>query len=222
MLDTILRAFFLYFFALVCFRIMGFRSFGNMEPYDFVIVLAIGEIIGAPLIEHAISPWLAIVAISTLTGLQIVLSYIAMKNSVFRKIIEGQPVPVIKDGKILYDNLRNTRFTIDDLNEELRVQGVSSPGDVKLANLEPSGRFSIILKKENEPLTARFLKIPTSFVVIENGIIDFAELEKTPLTLEGLEDRLRTFKITDLQYVESAIIDGKGNFSVQVISGKHH
>lgn len=222
MLDTILRAFVLYFFALVCFRIMGFRSFGNMEPYDFVIVLAIGEIIGAPLIEHNISPWLAVVAISALTCLQVVLSYFAMKNSIFRKIIEGQPVPVIKDGKILYDNLRSSRFTIDDMREELRVQGVSSPGDVKLANLEPSGRFSVILKKENEPLTARFLKIPTSYTIIENGNIDFEELEKTSFTLENLEERLRVLNVKNLQIVESAIIDSNGNFSVQVLSGRQH
>ena len=218
MIDTILRAFALYFFALVCFRIMGFRSFGNMEPYDFVIVLAIGEIIGAPLIEHNISPWLAMVAISVLTSLQVVLSYFAMKNTTFRKIIEGQPVPVIKDGKILYDNLKTSRFTIDDVREELRVQGVSSPSDVKLANLEPSGRFSVILKKENEPLTARFLKIPTSYTVIENGKIDFAELEKTFLTLPELEQRLRVLNVKNLQVVEYAILDGNGNFSVKVFS----
>lgn len=222
MFETIFRAFILYFFALVCFRIMGFRSFGNMEPYDFVIVLAIGEIIGTPLIEHKLSPWLAIAAISTLTFLQLVLSYFAMKNSTFRKIIEGQPVPVIKDGEILYDNLRTTRFTLDDMSEELRVQGISSPADVKLANLEPSGRFSVILKKESAPITARFLKIPTSYTIIQSGQIDFAELEKTPLTLQDLEERLKALNITNLEVVESAIIDGKGNFSVQVLSGRQH
>lgn len=216
MLTTILRTIALFAFTLFCFRAMGFRALGDMEPYDFVIVLTIAEILGAPLTDHSINPWYAVIAIAMLTLLQVVLSYIALKNKIFRKVVEGEPLCVIKDGEILHANLNSARFNIDDLNEELRVRGISSPRDVKEANLEPSGRFSAILKKESEPLTARFLKIPVSYEIINQGEIDFKELSKTSWSIEELESRLRTAKIKDLSKVETAILDNSGNLIVQL------
>lgn len=217
MIATVLRTISLFIFTLICFRAMGFRALGDMEPYDFVIVLAIAEILGAPLSDPQMNPWTAVIAIAMLTILQIVLSFLGLKNKVFRKIVEGKPLAVIKNGKILRQNLKSARFSMDDLNEELRVRGISSPSDVKEAYLEPSGRFSAILKKESEAITPRFLKMPSSYVLINQGIIDFEELEKTPLTTEDLEGRLRSANITDLSKVESAILDSKGNFIVQVL-----
>lgn len=216
MLLTILRTFSLFAFSLFCFRIMGFRSLGDMEPFDFVIVLAIAEILGSPLADHSINPLYAFTAIATLTIAQLALSYFALKNKFFRIILEGKPLPVIQDGKVIMENLKSSRFSIDDLNEELRVHGVDAITDVKTAYLEPSGRFSVILNKESAPVTARFLKMPVSYNLVDNGSIDFEELKKAGLSVHDLENRLRVSGISNLIKVKSATLDNQGNFIVQV------
>lgn len=91
---------YLFLFTLFDFRLMGYRSLVNMEPWDYVVVLRIGEIMGSPLSnnESIVKP---IIAIATLTMLQIILSALYSKSPKLEKIIESGPVPVIRNGKSL-------------------------------------------------------------------------------------------------------------------------
>lgn len=213
-METIIRTIGLFIFAVICFRLMGYRSFGDMEPIDYVIVLGIAEILGAPLADSELNIINAYIAIGVLTSLQIIFSYISLKNVNFRTLIEGNAITVIKEGKILKTNMRKARFNYTDLMEELRLQGLNTVQDVELANLETSGRFSIIKKKEVEPITPRYLGMKTSITLVDNGQVIPEKLEQAGITPARLSDILFEFNITDLNDVEMVVLSPSGNFAV--------
>lgn len=213
-MDTVLRTLGLMIFVTLCFRVMGYRSLGDMEPLDFIIVVGIAEILGAPLADTDLKVSDAFIAIATLTLLQMGLSYLSLKNPTAKKILEGKPLPVIKEGKIIDSNLRKARFTYEDLMEELRIHGLSSVQDVELANLEPNGRFSIIKRKDSEPITPRYLGRSTSLTVIENGEIMADKMKQAGITPTFLTEVLADFDVTDLNQVEAAVVSPSGNIAV--------
>lgn len=170
----------LFFLTMFCFRIMGYRTLGDMEPMDYVIVLGIGEIMGSPLSSPDRNIWYSAIAIVALTLIQIGLSVLYTRYPGVNRMMEGGPVPVIRNGRILYRNLEKNRVDINTIREELRVKGIRDEKDVDAAFLEPSGRFSVILKNEASPVTPRYLGEKGSLILVENGevrIDDWKECE---------------------------------------------
>ncbi|MEG2406246.1 MAG: DUF421 domain-containing protein, partial [Clostridiales bacterium] len=127
---TVGKTILLFIFTLFCFRLMGYRSLGDMEPLDYVIVLGIGEIMGSPLTDVKNGIFMPMVAIGTLTILQIALSSLYAKLPKVENIMEGGPVPVIRNGKILTKNLAKNRIDFESIMEELRIKGLRDESDV--------------------------------------------------------------------------------------------
>ena len=119
--TTILKTVALFLLTLICFRLMGYRSLGDMEPLDYVIVLGIGEIMGSPLADAKRSILYPALAIVILTLLQIFLSALYAKIPKLGKVMEGGPVPVIRNGKIMEKNLARYRVDKNSIMEELRM-----------------------------------------------------------------------------------------------------
>jgi len=151
----VLRMLAIFIMALVVVRLMGNRTVGQFSPFDFVLMVGIGDIVGNVALDRAASLWTGIEALAGLLLLQQFLSWTSLKSKVMRKWFEGKPVVMIENGHILHDNLRSTHFNLDDLRQELHKQGLdmSNLSDVKMARLESSGDFSVIKSRETEPLT---------------------------------------------------------------------
>lgn len=211
---TIGKTLFLFIFTLLCFRFMGYRSLGDMEPLDYVIVLGVGEIMETFLADKEAGILVPMIAIATLTLLQIGLSALYAKKPKFEKIMEGGPVPVIRNGKILEKNLAANRIDSDSLMEELRIKGLRDESDVEIANLEPSGRFSVILKSEASPVTPRFFGEPSSYYLATHGKIDPWAWNDSKVTENDVLSFLQSQGITDWNEVNTLIYKN-GNFFLQ-------
>ncbi|MBG9580215.1 membrane protein, partial [Bacillus thuringiensis] len=87
---------------------------------------------------------------------------LSLKNKTARDFFEGKSTVLIKDGKILEDNLKKEKYTSDELLELLRGKSAFSVAEVEFAVLEPSGELNVLLKKDSQPLTAKDigLKVP--------------------------------------------------------------
>ncbi len=205
-MDIVIKTVFLFLFTLLCFRLMGYRSLGDMEPMDYVIVLGIGEILGAPLAGDKIPITHAMLAIATLTCLQILFSFFYAKSPKFNKYMDGKPIPVIRNGRLLKANLLRHRISEEDIMEELRIKGLRDEHDVDLANLEPSGRFSVIMKNEATPITPRYLGKETSYILAVNGKIALDQWEKSKISTEEVASFLASQNVTDWQQVDSLIL----------------
>ena len=128
-----------------------------------------------------------------------------MKNKTARDFFEGKSTVLIKDGKVLEDNLKKEKYTSDELLELLRGNGAFSIAEVEFAVLEPSGELNVLLKKDSQPLTAKDLglKVPNEkepqTVIMDGNVLDeplsasghnrawlHSELEKLGVVIENV------------------------------------
>jgi uncharacterized membrane protein YcaP (DUF421 family) len=151
----------LFTIALIVVRLMGNRTVGQLSPFDFVIMVGIGDIIITASMDKGQTLLSGIEGLVTLLVLQQLISYLSLKSITVRKWVEGTPVTLIQDGKILRENFIKTHFNYDDLRQELHKQGMDMTDlpDIKLARLESCGVFTVIKNPEKEPLTKYELEL---------------------------------------------------------------
>lgn len=143
--------------ALIVIRLMGNRTVGQLSPFDFIIMVGIGDIIVTTAMDQNQSLISGLGGLLALLVLQQMLSYLSLKNTTLRKLVEGTPVVLIRNGKIIKENFRDTRFNYDDLRQELHKLGMdmSEIKDIRLARLESCGVVTIIKNQDLEPVSKR-------------------------------------------------------------------
>jgi uncharacterized membrane protein YcaP (DUF421 family) len=100
-----------------------------------------------------------VIPIMTLLALSLLLSQISLHNLRFRALVCGTPTILIQEGELQQEAMRRNRYTLDELLEELRGQGISDIREVKYAILENSGQLSVLPWTRNQPPTADQLKL---------------------------------------------------------------
>ncbi len=159
MLIIFIRTLILYGIVVLGMRLMGKRQIGELQPSELVTTLLISNIATLP-IEDGNVPLLAgAVPILTLMSVEVVLSYLGIRNRKLRILMSGTPRIVIRDGKIDQKEMELLRYSVDDLMEQLRVGGVFDIQQVALAMVETNGQLSICKKAEEEPPTAKDWKM---------------------------------------------------------------
>ena len=159
MFVTFVRTIILYIVICTSLRIMGKRQIGELQPSELVVTILISNIATLP-IEDTNTPLLSgLVPIFLLVCLEVFASILGIKSKTARKIICGTPTFIIKDGKIDQKMLRALRFSIDDLMESLREQGIFDINDVSYAIVETTGKVSIFKKFAQQEVTAQMLNI---------------------------------------------------------------
>jgi uncharacterized membrane protein YcaP (DUF421 family) len=157
--QVILRMVGIFAVALIIVRLMGNRTVGQFSPFDFVLMVGIGDIVGNAALARDESLLMGVEGLVALLIIQQILSRLSMKSTILRKWFEGTPVVLIENGRILGENLNRTQFNMDDLRQELHRQGVSMSNlqDIKLARVESCGAFSLIKTEDAMPVTRRDL-----------------------------------------------------------------
>ncbi|MDF2570496.1 MAG: hypothetical protein K0R55_2100 [Sporomusa sp.] len=155
--QVLLRLMILCTIALIVVRMMGNRTVGQLSPFDFVIMVGIGDIIVAGTMDQNPTLSAGIEALVALLLLQQLLGYLALKNNTLRKWFEGTPVTLVKDGRVIRENFTKTHFNYDDLRQELHKKGLdlSDVSAIEVARLESCGEFTMLRTPENEPLTKK-------------------------------------------------------------------
>src|SRR5699024_6968381 len=149
---------------------------------------------------------------------------ISLKSIAFRRFIDGKSTVLIQDGKILEDNLKKEKYTTDDLLEKMRQKNIFLASDVEFATLEPSGSISFLLKKENQPLTAKDLGVKLApekepQTIIMDGKVILESLANLSLNPNWLEEELSKMNIA-LENVFLAQADTDGQLYVDLYDEK--
>ncbi len=194
MLLTALKTILVYSLLLLVIRLMGKREITQVSPFDFVVAIMIADLAVAPL-EKEVSFGQGIVPLAILAGLEMLLSWGSLHSLKLRRILDGSPQIVIRNGQILKSELRRARYNLNDLLAQLRENGYPDVEDVEMGVLETSGKLSVIPKSQKRPLIPADLKIATSYeglpvILIMDGIIIKEELKRNNLSLEWLENIL--------------------------------
>jgi uncharacterized membrane protein YcaP (DUF421 family) len=145
-MDISLRAIALFLFVLLLTRVMGRRELSSLAPFDLILLIVLGDAIQQGLTQDDYSVTGALIAITTLALLQRGTSYVSWRFSFMRKLLEGEPIVIVQDGRLIEQNLRRERLTPADVSEEARLNQIDSLEKVKWAVLEPNGNISFIEK----------------------------------------------------------------------------
>lgn len=151
---TALRIIILYIFATASVRIMGKRQIGELQPAELVVTILLSEIAAIPMQDNDIPILNSVIAIMLLVSFEIISSVITMKSPKIRKVLDGNPVMIIKNGNLDEKELKRLRFTVDDLLTALRQKDVFDISKVKYAFIETNGTLSVMLNEKQSPLTA--------------------------------------------------------------------
>jgi uncharacterized membrane protein YcaP (DUF421 family) len=145
-MDIALRAVFLYVFVVFLMRVTGRRELSTLSAIDLVLLIILGDAIQQGLTQDDYSVTGAVIAVSTIAALQVGASYVSFRSRRARRVLEGEPIVIIEDGKLIDRNLKRERLTEDEIAEEMRTQQIASVEDVEWGILESSGSMSFIPK----------------------------------------------------------------------------
>jgi uncharacterized membrane protein YcaP (DUF421 family) len=146
-MDLVFRALVLFGAVYVLLRVVGRRELAEMEPVDFILLIVLGDAIQQGLTQDDYSVTGALTTIFTIAAIQVVLGYLSFRSRRVRTLLEGEPLVLVENGRVLDKNLHRARIAEDELAEEARLSQVASLSDVAWAVLETSGKISIIPKQ---------------------------------------------------------------------------
>ena len=179
-LSIIVKTLVLYFFIVVVYRVMGKKEVGKLSIIDLIVSILIAELAAISIEEADRSIFTSIIPIVVLVVNQISISFISLKSVSLRKLIDGNPIVIIKDGKLNFKDMTKLRYTIDDLIAQLREQGIKSIEEVNYAVLENNGKLSVFENSKDYPLP-----------IIIDGNIDYDVLK------DMKKDKKWIYKILD-------------------------
>jgi uncharacterized membrane protein YcaP (DUF421 family) len=145
-MDIALRALFLYAFIIFVMRVIGRRELSSLSAVDLVLLIVLGDAIQQGLTQDDYSLTGAVIAVSTIAAVQVGTSYLSFRSTRARKVLEGNPIVVVQDGKLLEENLKRERMTSDEVAEEMRMQQIASFDEVKWGIVENNGQISFVKK----------------------------------------------------------------------------
>ena len=220
MFVLIIRTIILYFIVVFVMRLMGKRQLGQLQPYELVITIMISELATLPMQDIRLPLLLGIIPILTMLILQIILSEVQLRSEGLRKIIDGKPSILLRNGNLDIAALREQRINVDDLMEELRTSGYFNFSDLAYIILENNGQLSIIPKTELTPVTKKDLNISSKqdvlpVILILNGKVQSNNLKSINKNDNWLKNQIKNKKINSYEEVYLAMMDSNNNFYCQ-------
>ncbi|MBD8588134.1 DUF421 domain-containing protein [Peribacillus simplex] len=210
-IEILLRSFFFLIVLFLITKVLGKKQLSQLSFFEYVTGITIGNV-GAELatkvegnIIHGVLSILVFAIAPFIAGL------ISMKSKTFRDLIEGKASVFIKDGKVMEDNLKKEKYTIDELLGLLRKKDVFDISEVEFALLEANGDFSVMLKKQNQPVTPKDLNLPVAAVKEPQTIIMDGLILDEPLSTIGLNRHWLHTELDKLGVILENVFLGQAN-----------
>jgi uncharacterized membrane protein YcaP (DUF421 family) len=146
--DIALRAVVIFVFLVFVTRVMGRRELSSLTPFDLILLVVMGDAIQQGLTQDDYSVTGAIIAVATIAALQVGTSYVSFRSERARTVLEGLPLVLVQDGKLIEENLKRERLGADEVAAEMRLQQIANFDDVEWAILETNGSMSFIEKRK--------------------------------------------------------------------------
>lgn len=128
---------------IVILRLSGKRTLTQMTVFDFIFVVAVGELLASSILSKEVTLVEGLAAITTMVVLQLVISVITQRSRTAERIINGEPTLLFAHGKFIHSALRKERITESEVRAAIRLQGVSRVEDVDAVIIENDGELSV-------------------------------------------------------------------------------
>ncbi|TGE39682.1 DUF421 domain-containing protein [Desulfosporosinus fructosivorans] len=220
MIIIVIRTLILYTLVVVALRVMGKREIAQLQPFELVVLLMIADLAVIPSENIGIPLLNGIIPILVLLSANLTLAWITLKSEKARDIICGTPSILIKQGKIVEEELKKNCYNLTDLLEELRIKNVPNIADVEYAILENNGELSVFPKSQKRPTIPQDFHIIPPYEglplsIIMDGKLNTKNLQQSDKDLDWLKDELKKQAIDRVEDVLIASLDSSGTLFTQ-------
>ncbi|WP_429820462.1 YetF domain-containing protein [Cytobacillus firmus] len=220
--ETILRVTIAFLVLFLLARLMGRREIGQMTFFNWTTAIGIGSIAGNLAVNESTLIKDGVIALIVWTLFTIILDMIDLKSKQGRMVTTGEPLIVIKAGRIMEAALKISRIDMDELQALLRQKDIFSLKDVDYAILETNGELSVLKKESQQPVTKTDLNIkslknvlfPLPTDVISDGKINSENLSKLHLEKSWLDRELQKANIRSAEDVFFAQVQQDGTLYI--------
>ena len=214
MLVVFIRSIILYVAVLISLRVMGKGEIAEMNCFDLVITLLIAEVASTPMENNDIPLLYGIASLIGLVFIQTVISVISLKFRSISRFVSGEPSILINKGKIDYKILKKEKITIDELLEQLRIQGYFNIKYVQYALLETDGNLSVVpTTNYNSTPSVEYKHMPIS--LIQDGKIIKESLKSIQEDETWLNNILKSHHIDNIKDVLLCVLDEYDKIFIQ-------
>jgi uncharacterized membrane protein YcaP (DUF421 family) len=156
-LEIVLRTAVMYIYTLALVRVLGKRGMGQLAPFEFVIIVALGSAVGDPMFYADVPLLHGILVISVVVAFERMVVKVTERHEGIERLIESEPVLIVRDGELLTEALDKEDISHAEVLMELREKGIEFLGEVRRAYMEPSGRMSVFREESPTDLGASIL-----------------------------------------------------------------
>jgi uncharacterized membrane protein YcaP (DUF421 family) len=218
-LVVLVRSIIAFFSLLIFTRIIGKEQISQLTFFDYVLGITIGSIAASLTTDLSSRAWPHWVGLITWAALGYLMEIVTLKWRYVSKVLEGEPVIVIMNGKIMEKALKKAKYRVSDILELMRNQGVFDPNEVDFAIIESNGRLSILKKAEHLPLTPKDMNIPVknsgiSTELIYDGILIEENLRQLNKDKEWLMNELKEHGINNISEVFLVTLNPEGSIYI--------
>ncbi|MDL4841604.1 DUF421 domain-containing protein [Aquibacillus rhizosphaerae] len=140
------------------------------------------------------------------------------------QMIIGEPIILIKHGKVIKKNLKRSLYSLSELLSSIRSEGNPDIKDIDYALLEPNGKISIIISQDVSPVTPKHLNISTKYKGLPLSMVIQGKVQHNNLSLINkdelwLKQELESKGITSIKSIFYAYVNDQNN-SLTVDMGK--
>ncbi len=194
MYTVLVRTVFLFFVIIAVMRLMGKRQIGQLQPAELVVTILLSEVAAEPMLNTDMPLLYSVVTLMLLTGIELLISFVSLKSTKMRTILQGNSVVIVRNGVVLYEEITKLRYTVDDILEALRQKDVFDISEVEFAVAETNGSLSVYLKPPFRTATAQDVGnvpeddgVPVAVVAdgefVQNGLKESGMTEKRLLSV---------------------------------------
>ncbi|NGM80872.1 DUF421 domain-containing protein [Paenibacillus sp. 7124] len=219
-LEVILRTIVAVVVLFLLTKILGKRQVSQLSFFEYITGITLGSLAAYISLDTDNNWHLGMIAILVWVAISFGIEFLQLKSKKARDFVDFKATVLIKDGKILEENLKKERLTTDDLLEQLRGRDVFKVADVEFAIMEANGQINVLLNRENQPLTPKHLGIKvapekeTQAVIMDGKLMPEA-LDMMGKTPKWLMDELEKQQL-NMQDIFLGQIDSYGELTVDL------
>ncbi len=161
MFTVVLRSLIVFIILIAGVRLMGKRTIGELQPYEFVITLAVADLACTPMQDVSVPLLYGVIPILVLFVVHFLLTFVTTKSQRFRKFLNGKPFIVIDSDGINSECLTKLNISVNDLLALIRQQGYFSIPEISYGIIETNGKLSILENENASPPSS----VPTTLIV---------------------------------------------------------
>ena len=161
MFIVLIRSLIIFTLLIVGIRLMGKRTIGELQPYEFVITLAVADLACTPMQDISVPLLYGLIPLFSIFVMHYLMTMLSAKFIRFRKVLNGKPFIVIDSDGINSECLTKLNMDVNDLVSLIRQQGYFSVEQVAYAIVETNGKLSV-LPRENAPAP---VSVPETLIV---------------------------------------------------------